>query len=236
MRTWRIVVVVAFVLGTGFLFYRWWQVASSKAERRHGGQGEPDESAQPAALGMGAGGGQGGQGAAAASAEHEGPPLDRAKADRMREQIRALLADAGLWALGGKPVEQPSAKPAGSYPTMPLNPNRDAGEAAVDPEYIKQRIHEDLFPLAKQCYTNALEKNPKLGGRLEVSFKVMGDKKVGGVVDEVKLLDGTTIDDPEMQTCVRESMMSVSFDAPPDDGALTVVYPIEFSPGESDGG
>ena len=52
----------------------------------------------------------------------------------------------------------------------------------------------------------------------------------------MKLLDGTTLDDAEMQTCVRESMMSVCFDAPPGDGELTVVYPIEFSPDEPEAG
>ncbi len=55
-------------------------------------------------------------------------------------------------------------------------------------------------------------------------------------MDEAKLVDGTSIDDSEMQTCVRESMMSVSFDAPPHDGEVTVVYPIEFAPDEPDSG
>ena len=54
------------------------------------------------------------------------------------------------------------------------------------------------------------------------------------MVDEVKMLGDTTLDDAEMQDCVRESMMSVSFDAPPGDGELTVVYPILFSPDEPD--
>ena len=58
----------------------------------------------------------------------------------------------------------------------------------------------------------------------------------GGVVDEVKIMGDTTLDDPEMQTCVKESMMSVSFDAPPDDGKLSVVIPITFSPDEPDSG
>jgi hypothetical protein len=38
MRIWRLVVIVAFVLGTGFLFYRWWQMASVRAERHHQGE------------------------------------------------------------------------------------------------------------------------------------------------------------------------------------------------------
>ena len=38
MRTWRLVVIVLVVLGTAFLFYRWWQVASSRAERQAAGR------------------------------------------------------------------------------------------------------------------------------------------------------------------------------------------------------
>jgi len=55
-------------------------------------------------------------------------------------------------------------------------------------------------------------------------------------VDDVKLGDGTTIDDKEMQTCLRESMMSVTFDAPPEGGEVTVVYPVLFSPEDDDAG
>lgn len=48
--------------------------------------------------------------------------------------------------------------------------------------------------------------------------------------------DGTTITDPEVQICLRESMMSVSFDAPPRGGEVTLVYPLAFSPGDDEAG
>ena len=35
---------------------------------------------------------------------------------------------------------------------------------------------------------------------------------------------------------MRESMMAVSFDAPPEGGSVTVKYPIVFSPEDDDGG
>jgi hypothetical protein len=49
-------------------------------------------------------------------------------------------------------------------------------------------------------------------------------------------MKGTTIDDTEMQTCLRESMMSVTFDAPPDSESVPIVYPITFSPEDDDAG
>jgi hypothetical protein len=236
MRTWRRVVIVLAVLGTAFLFYRWWQTASSRAQPRPHGDLDPGPE-QTLGASAGQPPGPGTHAGDTAPAEgRSGPPMDRARADRMREQIRALFAEAGPMLFGSAASAAPSASAAPAFPTMPLNPRADAGESTVDPDYIRNRIHEDLFPLAKDCYGDALKRNPKAAGRIEVYFKVIGDKKVGGVVDEVKLLDGTTLDDAEMQTCVRESMMSVSFDAPPGDGELTVIYPIEFSPDEPEAG
>ena len=137
----------------------------------------------------------------------------------------------------------PGSAPAGgappapsAYPTMPPVPIGDAGDTNVDPKYIQSVVRDEYFPLAKQCYGSALERNPKLAGTIEMSFSILGDPKIGGVVDDVKLSKGTTIDDNEMQTCLRESMMSVTFDAPPGSESVTVVYPITFSPEDDDAG
>jgi hypothetical protein len=153
----------------------------------------------------------------------------------MREQLRALLAEAGpSW--GSAEPGAPSPPRPTEYPTMPELAVDDAGHTNVDPRYIQKRVREDLFPLARKCYGDALEKNPRLAGRLAVHFRIIGDRKVGGVVDETKILPETTMADPEFQTCVTESLMSVTFDAPPGDREVTVDYPIEFSPEDDDSG
>ncbi|HEY1692080.1 MAG TPA: AgmX/PglI C-terminal domain-containing protein [Polyangiaceae bacterium] len=236
MQTWRRAVMVVLALGGVLLLWRWWSMASEKVARRAAGvdvPAEPGSEGDPGGT-LSAGGGGG---------EPAAPPLDRAKADAMRARIRALLAQAVAEAGAAAPsAARPSASAAPSasfalpFPTMPQIPDLDGGGTKVDPDYIRKRVREDLFPLAKDCYATALEKNPKLAGKLAVYFKVIGDRKVGGVVDEVKILGDTTLDDAAMQDCVRESMMSVSFDAPPEDGALTVVYPIDFSPDDPEGG
>lgn len=172
---------------------------------------------------------------AEAPAEHALAKLDRVRADRERELLRALFAEAGALPLPGAPVASAASAPS-AYPTMPQVPVGDAGATNIDPKYIQSVVRDDYFPLAKQCYGNALERNPKLAGTIEMSFRILGDPKIGGVVDDVKLSDGTTIDDKEMQTCMRESMMSVTFDAPPEGGEVTVVYPIRFSPEDDDAG
>jgi hypothetical protein len=155
----------------------------------------------------------------------------------MREQIRAFFAEAGPLSRT-PPAPPPQGAPSASagFPTIPVLTDADGGSDRIDPSYIRQRVHEDLLPLAKDCYASALKRDPKMAGKLVVHFRIIGDRKVGGVVDETKLLDGTTLTDPEMQTCVQESMMSVSFDAPPGDREVTVTYPLDFSPEDDDGG
>ena len=235
MRTWRRLVVVLMVVATGLLAYRWWERASSKAQR-HGAAAMAESQDEEPNAGA----------AAAVPAPHESlldagvshgkPRLDRAQADRMREAIRNLLAEAGVLGGSGEPVEAAAPAPTFAFGSMPVLGLDDAGNPRVDPKYIQARVREDLFPLALDCYGDALKRNPSLAGKLVVYFRIIGDRKVGGVVDEAKLVDGTSIEDREMQTCVRESMMSVSFDAPPHDGEVTVVYPIEFAPDEPDSG
>jgi len=154
----------------------------------------------------------------------------------MREAIRALLAEAGPLGLMGGASAEPAAPRDAGFPTMPVLGTWDGGGPRVDPSYIQKRVREDLFPIARKCYGDALKRDPKLAGRLVVSFRIIGDHKVGGVVDDAKLTDETTIADPELQTCVRESMMAVSFDAPPNDQEITVVYPIGFSPEDDEAG
>jgi hypothetical protein len=154
----------------------------------------------------------------------------------MREAIRALLAEAGVGGRMGESIEAAAPKPSPTVGAMPVFGLDDEGNPSLDPEYIQARVREDLVPLARDCYSSsALKRNDKLAGKLVIYFRIIGDRKVGGVVDEAKLVDGTTIDDREMQTCIRESMMSVSFEAPPHDREVTVVYPIDFAPDEPDG-
>jgi hypothetical protein len=176
-----------------------------------------------------------GDGGSAAPAEHAVAALDRARADRMREELRALFAKSGPAWGPAEPSASASASAAPRFPTMPVVPAGDA-EGSVDPKYVQSVVRGDFFPLARECYAAAAVKNPALAGTVELKFKILGDPAIGGVVSEATLGDKTTIDDAEMQTCMKESMMSVTFAAPPHGGEVSVTYPIEFSPEDPDGG
>jgi len=174
--------------------------------------------------------------APASPADHALAVRDRARADRMREELRALFAERGpAWGAPAPSASTPGAPSAPNFPTMPVLDGGHAGEV-VDPDYLRKVLREDFIPLARQCYDAASAKNPALAGKVELKFRILGDPSVGGVVSEATLGDKTTVVDPEMETCIKESMMSVTFAAPPKGGELAVSFPIRFSHDEPDAG
>jgi len=165
------------------------------------------------------------------------PVLDRRRADEMRARILALLAEAGPGRVPDPvPPEPRRAASAGNrFREMPSGgPGNQAKSAQGD--YIRSVVRDDFFPLAQQCYAGAMTKHPGLRGTVELDFRIVGDTKVGGVVDEASLGDAGDLHDDDFTECMTQSMMSVTFDAPPGGGEVTVKYPISFSPEENDAG
>jgi hypothetical protein len=152
-----------------------------------------------------------------------GPVLDRAHAD----SVRAALA-AGWSATMPEPPTP--ARPTSGYREMPSG--SDLASDAESPliSYVRHVMRDDYVPLARQCYDAMLERSPRIKGRISAFLVIVGDPRVGGVVESVAIDDEqTTLVDPEFRTCIRESLMSIAFDAPPG-GRLTVGYPLEFAP------
>lgn len=123
--------------------------------------------------------------------------------------------------------------------TPPLDPRASGlsfGEIpreAFTKAYVSKWIHEDYFPLAKDCYEKVLATKPELEGTLVLSFSIVGNKAIGGIVEAVNVEESSTLNDPKTIECLRESMYTVAFDAPPGDGFVTVTYPIRFAPDDA---
>ncbi len=172
----------------------------------------------------------------ASSAAAAGPTLDRAK----RDQLRSLI-----WhAIGQSAPPAPAPSPAAAYvfPSKPpwetarALPPGEGGEVVghIESKYIQERVRGDFFPLASKCYGDALGAHPDLGGRVVFAFNIVGDPKTGGIVEAVDVLDESTLRDPDVIDCMRQSFLSVTFPPPENGGEVTVVYPVEFS--NDDGG
>lgn len=108
------------------------------------------------------------------------------------------------------------------------------GLPELDPEYVRSAIREQLVPVAVDCYNSVLQDDIRAGGRLILEFTIVGAEDVGGVVERSEIGEDSDFDSPFLRECLRESMMTVTFDPPPGDGAIEVSYPLNFEPPEDD--
>lgn len=136
---------------------------------------------------------------------------DRARSDALRLALRERGRSHG----GGRPPTP--AEGEGPQP------------AELDKDYIQARIKDDLVPLATECYESVLEDDPELAGKMVMTFQIVGDEEVGGVVDAAEVDPSSTLRNPAMDECMRESMMSLSFEPPKGGGTVSVTYPFVFA-------
>ncbi len=94
----------------------------------------------------------------------------------------------------------------------------------LPPEVI-QRIVRQNFGRFRLCYENGLRNNPNLQGRVGVRFVIGRDGAVSQVGN-----GGSDLPDSGVVSCVVRAFYGLSFPQP-ENGIVTVVYPIMFSPG-----
>jgi hypothetical protein len=110
-------------------------------------------------------------------------------------------------------AEPPRVRPMGTSVT-----------GRIPPEVI-QRIVRQNFGRFRLCYENGLRNNPNLQGRVSVRFVVGRDGAVSSVAN-----GGSDLPDGGVVSCVVRSFYGLSFPQP-DEGIVTVTYPIMFTPG-----
>ena len=151
--------------------------------------------------------------ARATAPRHAPHSLDKTKRDEMRERIYRA------WGMA-PPSET-------THPSTWPTPRAPASD--FDKDYVQQRIRDDYMPLAKDCYRQGLKKHPDLEGKLVVKLRIVGTKNTGGLVDWVETAnEENTLDDADVIECLKQSMYSVSFEPPPDDGYVTVTVPVNL--------
>lgn len=161
-----------------------------------------------------------------------GGPLTKTVVDKkVRDELRKrILAGWAAYDDG----EVATAAREGRLLPMPTSPG-----GGVDPQYIRDVVRSDFAPLARKCYEELLSRKDAGSGRLVMKFKVVGDEKVGGIVEEAEIETEGGLADEKLTTCMRESLLSVAFRPPPPSpggrgGWVTVTYPIELSPDDPD--
>lgn len=94
----------------------------------------------------------------------------------------------------------------------------------LPPEVI-QRIVRQNFGRFRLCYERGLRMNPNLQGRVSVRFVIGRDGAVSNVGN-----GGSDMPDGSVVSCIVRSFDALTFPQP-EGGIVTVVYPINFSPG-----
>lgn len=164
--------------------------------------------------------------AAAADALLDGGPITKTVADRaVRDELRRRILQA--WA--NNPDEKVAAA-AKEGRFEPIPEDRDASRA-----YLRQVAREDFVPMARQCYEELLARKRGAGGTIIVSFKLVGDEKIGGVIEDAQVETEGGLADEKLLTCIRESFLSLVF-RPPPNGWMTVTYPFVFAAGDDHDG
>jgi hypothetical protein len=117
-------------------------------------------------------------------------------------------------------------RPGGGYKPKARFP-REAGPVSTNghlPPEVIQRIVRQNFGRFSFCYQNGLKTNPNLEGRVTVKFVINREGAVQLAAD-----GGSDIPDAGVRQCVVSAFTGLSF-PPPDNGMVTVVYPLMFTP------
>ena len=158
-------------------------------------------------------------GAAGATAKGETRLSPEARKAMLRSLERALAQRTAA-----RPV------PPTSSPALP-----DKASGELDKSYIRERVRE-IIPLIKDCYEEGLREHSDIEGRMEVQFSIVADESVGGLVESSEVRETSTLREPSVVECVRETMYAMRFKAPVGGGRVVVNYPIIFRRVAEDGG
>ena len=105
-----------------------------------------------------------------------------------------------------------------------MRPGKTVVSGRLPPEVI-QRVVRQNFGRFRMCYEQGLTANPNLTGRVAVRFAIGRDGAVQSAQN-----GGSDLPDSKVVGCVVSAFYGVSFPQP-DNGIVTVTYPIMFSPG-----
>ncbi len=93
------------------------------------------------------------------------------------------------------------------------------------PPEVVQRIVRQNYGRFRMCYENGLRGNPNLTGRVAVRFVIGREGSVSNAAN-----GGSDMPDAGVVSCVVQAFYGLSFPTP-ENGIVSVTYPIMFSPG-----
>jgi hypothetical protein len=139
--------------------------------------------------------------------------------DRLQTAQRADL----LARLEEAARERETAKPEVQM-QQPPNTAIALSDKTGDTSEWQARQAQVLGELIGECYDLANVDSPELQGNLGVSFQLLGEPEIGGLVDSVAFSEEySTIKDANLRECVEQSLYALELDPPPS-GTSVVRY------------
>jgi beta-lactamase regulating signal transducer with metallopeptidase domain len=138
---------------------------------------------------------------------------------------RTAAAGEGQNDYGYKYETDPLSTSAQQAATSNPRPDTRDPEGRLAPEVIQDVVRRN-FGTFRTCYENGLQHNAKLQGRVTVKYVISLDGTTQEAADE-----GSDLPDPQVVQCVVAGFSHLSY-PPPRGGYVTVVYPVQFAPGD----
>lgn len=90
----------------------------------------------------------------------------------------------------------------------------------LDRKTVQRIIRRNLSGI-KWCYQDALQRDPKLRGKVTLSFTILPNGRL-----EKPQASNPSIKDEKLLTCIKGKMGRWKFPAPKDGGVVRVTYPL----------
>lgn len=153
----------------------------------------------------------------------------RADAQRVRAGLAKLAKadDARATSSAPSPSRDGAEPPTKGEKTD--EPGQLTDRIGLDPAAV-EALSAEFLPLTHECIEQARERDPELVGLLAVEVDMAGDPELGAVIDDVRFPDERNeVRDPELQTCIRETALSMLLPSPEQGGQerLMLTVPIE---------
>lgn len=140
-------------------------------------------------------------------------------------ETRTAAAGEGQNDYGYKYETDPLSKSAYQAATTNPRPDTRGPDGRLAPEVI-QDVVRSHFGQFRTCYESGLSRNAKLQGQVTVKYVINLDGTTQQASD-----DGSTLPDPQVVQCVVAGFAKLVY-PPPQGGYVTVVYPVQFDPGD----
>ena len=146
------------------------------------------------------------------------PSLPTASAHRAAEREAMLAAITTARRARERRTDAPARVPGA--PTMTSDSpatTLDLVDKTGDTSDWSKRALGTLNSLLGQCYDLGRAQDPELSGNVTVRFTLVGEPKVGGLLERVEIVDAdTTISQQTIRDCLTQQLYALELDPPPE--------------------